>query len=190
MFDPRQRLRFGDPRPERQRPVEQRRRGARRAAAFDRARGVHGAAQRLRLVARGVEVMGDRGGADRQVVVVGQRRLERPRQPQVQLGAFARQQVVVDHLAQQRVAEAVAVVAADQDHLRLDRLAQPRRQLVLVELADGDEVVVFEPPGDGEHPQQPREPSRAAVRSAGAARRAGWRGGGRGRRAPPRAAPR
>jgi len=53
------------------------------------------------------------------------------------------------------VAEAVAVVAADQDDLRLDRLAQPRRQLRFVQLADGDEVVVFEAPGDGEQAQQP-----------------------------------
>ena len=70
VVDARQRLRFGDPRPERQGAVEERRRGARRAAAFDRAGGGDRGAERLRLVARGVEVVGDRGGADRQRVVL------------------------------------------------------------------------------------------------------------------------
>ena len=54
-------------------------------------------------------------------------RLERPRQRQVQLGALARQEVVVDGLAQQRVAEHVAVALGDDDVAR-DRLAQPVAQ--------------------------------------------------------------
>ena len=82
------------------------------------------ARQRRRLVARGVVVVGDGGGplvVERPVL-----RLERPRQRQVQLGALARQEVVVDGLAQQRVAQHVALALGHDDVAR-DRLAQCRR---------------------------------------------------------------
>jgi hypothetical protein len=68
-------------------------------------------------------VVGDRGGGHRVVERVVKTGLTRLGDLQVQFGALAGEQVVVDHLAQQRVAEAEAVVMADLDHLRLDRFA-------------------------------------------------------------------
>ncbi len=106
--------------------------------------------------------MGDRGGGHRVVERIVELGLARLGQLQVEVGALAGEQVVVDHLAQQRVAEAVAVVGVDLHHLRLDRFPQPGRQFGLVDPADGGEQGVVEPRRHGEHPQQRARPLRQA----------------------------
>ena len=70
------------------------------------------------------------------VALVLERALERARDRAVQLGPLARQQVVVDDLAQQRVAEAVAAVGVRDRDLAADRLAQPLAQLGGVEAGE------------------------------------------------------
>ena len=67
-------------------------------------------------------------------------RLERARQRQVQLGVLAREQVVVDDLAQERVAELVAPAGVGHDHVRLGGLAH-----------DGAQLGAAQPAGVGEH---------------------------------------
>ena len=67
-------------------------------------------------------------GRDPDAVGAGLRpALERAREREVQLRVLARQQVVVDDLAQQRVAEAVHAVRAGDDQVRGGGLAQRRR---------------------------------------------------------------
>ena len=96
----------------------------------------------------------------------------------MQRRAFARQQVVVDHLAQQRVAEPVpAVVVGDQD-VALDGLAHGVAQRALVEPARLGEHGVLQPLADRDEPQdllrrlgQPLDPQheRVAQRVGGGA---------------------
>ena len=77
-----------------------------------RRRGPHRGGQRRRPVARGAEVMGDR----RRGLRVGagfEPLLERPREREVQRRPLAREQVVLDDLAQERVAEPVDAVVVD-----------------------------------------------------------------------------
>ena len=96
-----------------------------------RARGGDRAAQRRGLIAGRRVVAGDRRGSLELAVIVGAAALlERARQREVQLAALAGQQVVVQRLAQQRVAEAEAPVVAGDQHLLGDRLAQRGLQRV------------------------------------------------------------
>ena len=65
--------------------------------------------------------------------------LERVGQPGVQVAALARQQVAVDRLADQRVAERVGVARGGHQHLVRDRLAQALPQVRGVELGQPGE---------------------------------------------------
>ena len=127
-----QRLGVGDTLPQLQRALQQLGgvglgvRGGRGVGRADRR------AQRLGLVAGAVEVVGDRRREAR-AAVAGQPRLQRARHGAVQLGALAGQQVVVDDLAQQDVAEGVAVAGVDGDDVAGDRVAQRGAQRGVVE---------------------------------------------------------
>ena len=123
----RERLRVGHAVPDLQRALEQARGLAVGVHAPGGGGGLHARLQRRRLVARGAEVV-RHPGRDPDAVGAGLRpALERAREREVQLRVLARQQVVVDDLAQQRVAEAVHAVRAGDDQVRGDRLAQRRR---------------------------------------------------------------
>ena len=63
-------------------------------------------------------------------------------QPRVQRAALAGQQVAVDGLADERVAERVGLAGARHEHLVGDRLAQALQQVGLVELREGGEQLV------------------------------------------------
>ena len=113
--------------------------------------------------------------------------LHRPRQRRVQRGPLARQQILVDRLADERVAERVRAVGVGDEDLVRDRLAR----------AVGD-VAGQRPPRAGRgrsaaRPRRPRAPPPgrppAGARSGRAARRAAWPGARRCRRRRP-AAPR
>ena len=145
------------PRRRRARPRPPRRRGRRRRArAAGRRPPSSGGRRRTALWAPG------RG--------VG---LERAREREVQLGALAGQQVVGDHLAEQRVAEPVAALGVDRDDLGGDAVAQRLAQDVGGEAGRLREQRVLD----------------AAARWPGCAGRPGWRARAA-RRAPsaPRAA--
>jgi hypothetical protein len=85
---------------------------------------------------------------------LGSAPLERLRERPVQLGPLARQQVVLDDLAQQRVAEGVAALGIGDDDLAGDRLAQPFVQLAPLDAGGVLEQAVVEPAPDREHAQQ------------------------------------
>ena len=120
--------------PQLERALEQRLRLAVRVDALGGRRGVHRPLERGGLLAGGGEVVGDGGGEDGAGLLVDAL-LERARERQVQRGALARQQVVLDHLAQQRVPEAVAAVVVGDEDVAVDRLAQRVAQRALVEAA-------------------------------------------------------
>ena len=135
--------------PELERALEQRRA---LAEGLDVHRGharADGGAQRRRLIAGGQVVVGDRRGAlgaGLRAIGSGQRGRERP----VQLGALARQQVVVDRLGHQRVAQRVAL-AVEHDDVRRHRLSEPVAERPPVEPADLGEQRVVEHAAGGEH---------------------------------------
>ncbi len=80
--------------------------------------GLHHRRQRGRLVARrGVVVCDARRQLGLVVAVLARLALERARQSQVELGTLARQQIVVERLAQQRMTEDEAVVLVGDQHL-------------------------------------------------------------------------
>ena len=114
----------GDAVPQLEGALEQRGGLAEGVDGLGRRGGAHARAQRVALVAgRGV-VMGDAGGDLRTVGTVAGAALERGGEGAVQLGALARQEVVGDDLAQERVAEGVAVVGLGDDEVAGDGLAQ------------------------------------------------------------------
>ena len=98
--------------------------------------GGDGRAERARHVVGGVPVAGEdaldrRGGrVAHQLAAL----VDGLRQARVQRAALARQQVAVDGLADQRVAERVGLARAGHDHLVRDRLAQAAQQVGLVEV--------------------------------------------------------
>jgi hypothetical protein len=98
-------------------------------------------------------VVGDGRGQHRAGGLVDPR-LQPARERQVERGALARQQVVLDDLAQQRVAEPVAVVVAGDQDVALDRLAQPIAQRLPLEPAGRGQQGIVGPLGDGHEPQQ------------------------------------
>ena len=80
--------------------------------------------------------------------------LEGVREREVQRRALAGEQVVDDHLAQQRVAERVPALVVDHDDVAGHRVAQRVAQLARLHAARvGDELVV-EPAAGGEEPQR------------------------------------
>ena len=138
--------------------------------------GAHGGRQRGRLVARGEVVVRDRGRAlGARAARRRGRLLERARQRAVQLGALAGQQVVVHRLAQQRVAQRVAV-AVEHDDLAGDRLAQRLAQRAPVEPGDLGEHRVVEPGRRRTARARPPARRRRAARSAARARPRGSAG--------------
>ena len=98
-------------------------------------------------------MVGDAGAEDRVVAALGGLGLERARQGEVQLGVLAREEVVVDDLAQQRVAELVAAARVGDDHVRLRGLAHDGAQLGPAEAARVGEHVVRDHARGGEQPQ-------------------------------------
>ena len=150
----------------------------------------HGRGERGGLVARGEVVVGDPGRALRgRGRARGQGLLQRRGERTVELGALPGQQLVVDRLAQQRVAERVAVARARDDDVARDGLAQrvvqrPRRR--------------GRPHAPAPRARRPRRrtararpPARRAraARSARRARPPGWPGAPRARPGRRRAAP-
>ena len=147
------RHRVGHARPQVERALEQR---AGLAVGVDALRGVggaHGRHERLALAAGREVVVGDAGRDERVLAGLRGLGLERARQRQVQLRVLARQQVVVDDLAQQRVAELVAPARVGDDHVGLGGLAHDGAQLGAAEAAGVGEHVVRQDPRGGEQPQ-------------------------------------
>jgi hypothetical protein len=130
--------------PEPQRAFAQRERLVERVHPLGRRRGSHRGGERGRLVARGQPVVGDLGGQVHALALALDRLLQGARDGAVQLGPLARQQVVVDHLAQQRVAEAVAAVGVRDRDLAAHGLAQPLAQLAGVEVGQVAQQVVVQ----------------------------------------------
>ena len=176
--------------PQLERALEQRARLAVRVHALGRRGGAHGRGERRRLVAGGGVVVGDGGGQHR----AGATRRSAPPAPRASARCSAArspgQQVVLDDLAQQRVAEPVAVVVAGEQDVALDRLAQPVAQRAPVEPADLGQQRIVGPLGDRDEPQQLLRRARTAARRAASARRAACPAPRRGRRGRRRAAPR
>ena len=117
--------------------------------------GAHGRGERGGLVAGGDVVVGDRGRAVRAAAAVAPRSLlERERDRAVQLGVLAGQQVVVDDLAQQRVAEGVEALLVGDDDVAGDRLAQRVAHLARVDPAGLLDQLVVHPLAGRQQPQQ------------------------------------
>ena len=116
----------------------------------------HGRAQRRGLVPGGGVMPGDRcGQLGLLLVVVHAPRLERMRQRLVQLAALAREEVVVQRLAQQRVAEHQPVVLRRDQHLLGDRLAQRRLQRLGIDAGDRADRRLVEPAAGGDRARGP-----------------------------------
>ena len=148
-----ERLGVGHPLPQLERALEQRRGLAVGVHALGRGRGAHRGGKCRRPVAPGGQVVGDGGG----VLCAGVRAqppLERPPERQVQLGPLARQQVVVDDLAQERVTEPVDAVVIDDQNMTVDRLAQGVAERPRLEPARLRQQLVVEPLTDGDEPQR------------------------------------
>ena len=143
----------GHPRPQVERALEQRARLAVGVDALGGVGGAHGRDERLALAAGREVVVGDAGGDDRVLAGLGDLGLERAGEREVQLGVLARQQVVVDDLAQQRVPELVATAGVGDDHVGLRRLAHHRAQLGAAEATRVGEHVVREDARGREQPQ-------------------------------------
>ncbi len=122
--------------------------------ALGRVGGADGGDERLALGAGGQVVVGDAGGDQRVLAGLLGLVLERAGEREVQLGVLAGQQVVVDDLAQQRVAELVAPALVGDDHVRLGRLAHDRAQLGGAEAAGLREHAVRQPAPGRQHAQR------------------------------------
>jgi len=134
---PDQRLRLRDARPELQRPLDQIGGLAVGLDALGGERGGDRAAQRRRLVPRGRVVAGHRGcSLELTLVAVAARPLQVARQREMKLTALAGQQVVVEGLAQQRMAELKALVRARDEQLLGHRLAKRELEALAVQLSD------------------------------------------------------
>ena len=123
----------GHARPQLERALEERRALAVGLDVHRRPAGAHRGGQRGRLVPGREVMVRDRGCALRAGRRAG---LARLREPPVQVGALAGQQVVVHGLAQQRVAERVAI-AVGHDDVSGHRLAQGVAQRARLQLRDG-----------------------------------------------------
>ena len=136
--------------PEPERPVEQPGGLAIRVDPLGAVRRLDRGSQGLGLLAGSVVVVGDRGGQPGALLGVGPGG-ERPRQGQVQFGALAGQQVVIEHLAKQRVAKPEPVGLVGVEHVGGERLAKPRVELRALEAAGGRERGFVGLPGDRKH---------------------------------------
>ena len=146
--------RVGDPVPELERALEQRRGLAEGVDGLGGLRGADTRSERGALVARRRIVVGDAGGELR---AGGPRRgaaLERLGEGAVKLGPLAGEQVVGDDLAEQRVAEGVAVVGLRDDQVARDGLAQRADERGAVHAADVGERRVVDLLADGEDAQE------------------------------------
>ena len=131
-------------------------------------RGPDRRAQRGRLVAGGRVVVGDRGGElDLAIRLPAEPLLERLRERKVELAALAWQQIVVQGLAQQRVAEAQAPVVAGDSSTCSATASRKRgvKGLVLDPGDLGDRPLVERAP-DGDRSRRPLGVARTAARSA------------------------
>ena len=153
------RLGIRHPVPQLERAVEQRRHLVVCVHALGGCRGAHRGGERRRLVTRRGEVRGDRRG-DLRVRALVEAMLERARQPQVQLGPLAGEQLLLDDLAQERVAEPVHVVVLHDQDVTVDGLAQRVAQGTRLEAARLVEQWMVEPLAD-------RDESTAAPRGLG-----------------------
>ena len=124
VVDPGQRLGVGHARPQLQRALVEARGLAVGVHLLGRVARAHGGGEPRRLVAGGQVVVGDARREPGVAALLLHAVLERARERQVQLGVLAGQQVVVDDLAQQRVAEGVVALVVDLDHVAGRRLAQ------------------------------------------------------------------
>jgi hypothetical protein len=152
-IDARQRLGIRHPVPQLERPFEQPRGLAVRVHELGGGRGAHRGGQRRLLIARRGEVMGDRG-RDLRIPVLVEATLERLCERQVQRGPLAREQVVLDDLAQERMAELVGAVVLGDDDVRVDGLAQAVAQRPRLESARLLEQRMIDPLADRDQAQQ------------------------------------
>ena len=146
--------------------------------------GPHARGQRGGLVARGGVVMRDARQDLRADLRARRALFQRAGQRAVQLVALAGEQVVGDHLAQQRVAEGVAPVVLGDDEVAGDRLAQRAAQGGAVEIGGLVEQLVVEALADGERAQdllrvlgQPLDAHHQRVAQRGGQRAAALAGG-------------
>ena len=105
-------------------------------------RGADGRRERCGLVAGGEVVVRERRAQVGVAWMLGDAPLQHAREREMQLGVLAGQQVVVHDLAQQRVAEAVAVLLVRLHEMCLGRFAQGTAQLGGLEPAGLGENVV------------------------------------------------
>ena len=148
-----ERLGVGHPVPDLQRPLEQPGGLAVGVHAGGGGGRLHAGAQRRRLIAGRAEVVRHPGGDPDVLGAGGGAALEGAGEREVQLRVLAGEQVVVDDLAQQRVAEAVHAVGARDDQVARRGLAHRDPQLGGVEPAGVGEQRVVGALGDGEHAQ-------------------------------------
>ena len=133
VVDARQRLGVGHARPQLQGALVQ---GRRLAVGMDLIGLVgrpHGGGEGRRLVAGREVVVGDARRQPRAAPLRLHAVLERPGQREVQFGVLAGQQVVVDDLAQERVAEGVVALVVGRDDVAGRRLAQGLAQRARLE---------------------------------------------------------
>ena len=115
-------------------------------------------------------MIGDRRG-DLRVRALVEPVLQRTRQRQVQLGPLAGEQVVLDDLAQERVAEPVDAIVLNDHDVTVDGLAQRVAQGPRLEPARLLEQRMVEQLADGDEPQQLRAGSDSrSTRSISASR--------------------
>ena len=129
-------------------------------------RGVDAGSQRRGLVAGGRVVAGDHRRAFELAVAGRVLVLEREREREVPLAALARQQIVVQRLAQQRVAEAEALILVGDQHLLGERLAQRRLGPVAIAAGDGRDRLLGQRAPDRDRPRRALGLDRRAARSA------------------------
>ena len=116
------------------------------------------------MISGGVVVMGDAGRRPGGIAV-GADAFERLRVREVKLGSLARQQVVVEHLAQQRVPKAEPTGVEGHDDLRLERLAHRRVDGRAIGAGRLCEQLLARPIGDRERAQEPLARLREALDS-------------------------
>ncbi len=114
----------------------------------------HGRAQGCWLIAGGGVVMGDRRGTlELSAVDLRTAPLEHVRQRQMKLAAFPGKQVVVQRLAEQRVAEGEPVIVARNHDLLGDRFTKRDLETFAVDAGHRCDGVLIEPLPDGDRAQ-------------------------------------
>ena len=131
-----------------------------------RLRGVDACAQRRGLIAGRRIVAGDHRRAFELAVAGRVLVLECEREREVPLAALARQQVVVQRLAQERVTEAEALVLVGDQNLLGERLAQRRLGRVAIAAGDGRDRLLGQRAPDRDRARRTLSPRRRAARSA------------------------